>query len=275
MSNTVSSRPTSTRTTGTPLTGGSPAGANPVRPPNTIDGETLPLRVEDETPEFDAVDALSRLLLGGAADLSDILLKLLEDWETQVVERHAAAIVAEEEDLGDILRYLLIGTAIQSQRQVRSSTKTAGSWLLGAANMTLSVTRPVTQSRLFAPARRTAGAMTGRLEDRIADLVRLGRAEEFAGRLMAEVALQDSIDWTMDYVAQNPEIRDLVEQQALGFTEEIAVGVRSRSITADNIIENMLRKILGRTPRADLPGPPEPVERLEQHFNTLERGRLK
>ena len=106
-------------------------------------------------PEFDSVDAMTRLLLGGAADLSDLFLKILENWEADVVRpSESATIVEQEEDIGDILRYLMIGLAFQSQRQVRSTTKTVGSWLLGAADTTLSITRPVRNSWLFSPARR-------------------------------------------------------------------------------------------------------------------------
>lgn len=243
--------------------------------PSTIDGETLPLRAEPTEHEFDSVDAVTRLLLGGAADLSDLFLQLLEDWQANIVERETATIVEEEEDIGDILRYLMIGLAFQSQRQVRSTTKTVGSWLLGAADTTLSITRPVRHSWLFSPARRVTDAVSGRLEDSIAELVRTGRSEEFVGRLMAETALQESVDWVMDYIAHNPEIRDLVQQQALGFTEEITVGVRARSVSADNLLDGLLRKLFGRTARPDLPGPPTEVQQLEERYNRLQRGTLE
>jgi hypothetical protein len=238
-------------------------------PPNTIDGETLPLRPKSSEHDFDATDAIARLLVGGGADLSDVFLRLLEAWESQVLDQHQATIVEEEEDLGDILRYLLIGIAFQSQRQVRSTAGTVGSWLLGAANTTAAVTGPIRRSWLLAPARRTAGAITNRLEDHIADLVSEGRAEEFVGRLMAETALQDSVSWVMDYIAENPEIRDLVQTQAIGFTEEIAIGVRERSITADNVLDGLLRKLFRRTPRSELPGPPQEVQEREEEFDRL------
>ena len=111
-------RPQSAQTTGTNST---PMSA-------TIDGEMLPLRVEVPDPEFDSIDAVARLLLGGAADLSDLFLKLVEHWEGTVVAQHEATLVEEEEDLGDIVRYLLIGLAFQSQRQARSTAERG--WLL-------------------------------------------------------------------------------------------------------------------------------------------------
>ena len=252
-----------------------PHAATLVRPPSTIDGETLPLRDDSDLPEFDSIDAMTRLLLGGAADFSDLFLQILEKWEEDVVNRQTATIVEQEEDVGDILRYLIIGLAFQSQRQVRSTTKTVGSWLLGAADTTLSITRPVRNSWLFSPARRVTNSVTSRLEDNISELVRTGRSEEFMGRLMAETALVESVDWVMDYIAHNPQIRDLVQQQALGFTEEISVAVRARSVSADNIIDGVLRKLLRRTPRTDLPGPPAEVRQLEERYNRLQQSTLE
>ena len=81
------------------------------------------------------------------------------------------------------------------------------------------------------------------------------------GRLVAEEALQESVDWVMGYIAQDPAVRALVQQQAIGFSEEVTVGARERMITGDNILEGVVRRILGRKPRAELPGPPDEVQK--------------
>ena len=226
----------------------------------TIDGETLPLRIENETLDYDTIDALFRLLVGGSAELTDLLVSQLEQWQTDVLSRPNAKIIEEEEDVGDIVRYLLIGVAFESQRQVRSSATTVGSWLLKSVGTSVSLARPITQSRLFSPIRKSADAVAGRVETRIGELVSTGRSEEFVGRLVADEALLETYDWAIDYFAQNPEIRELVTEQAMGFTEEFTIGARERAITSDNIVENLLRRLLRRTPRADLPGPPAIIQ---------------
>jgi hypothetical protein len=228
--------------------------------PIVIDGEKLPVREADAVIDFDPIDALVRLLVGGSAELSDLLLQQLEQWESNIATRQEAIVIEESEDIGDLVRYLLIGLAFESQRQFRSSVGDAGSWLLGAASNTIAVTRPVTRSRIFSPARRGLNAFNGRVESELTRLVRIGRSEEFVGRLVAEEAAQESIDWLLDYLAKKPEIRDLVQQQSIGFAEEVAVGTRARAITADNMLESIFRRLLGRTPRASLPGPPEVVQ---------------
>ena len=241
-------------------------------PPNTIDGEMLPVRDDGSRDEFDAVDTLTRLIVGGVVDASDLTVKLLEHWNDMVLEQHEATINVDEEDAGDILRYLLIGLVFEGQHVVRSSLRTAGSMAVDAAGTAATITRPIRNSWLFSPVRKTTEAVTSRLDSRIEDLVSNGRTEEFIGRLLPEQALQDSVDWTVDYIAQNPQVRDLVQQQALGFTEEITIGVRERTITADNLFDGLLRKLFRRTSRADLPGPPEEVKQLEKQYNQMERG---
>ena len=246
-------------------------GVEPAPSTTMIDGETLPIRTDSEVADFDTIDALSRLVVGGAVDISELLAKLLEHWESEIAERHEATIVENEEDLGDILRYLIVGMIFEGQHAVRGATKSAGSLMAGAIGFSVSVSKPIRNSWLFSPLRRTTNAVTERLEDRIADLVRTGRSEEFVGRLMAEGALAETVDWVMEYFAHDPQIRELVQQQALGFSEEITIGTRERTITADNAFDTLLRKILRRTPRKDLPGPPVEVQRLEESFNQRER----
>lgn len=227
----------------------------------------MPVLSEDAVPDFDAIDALARLLVGGTAELSDILLQQLEQWESDVASRHGATLIEDEEDAGDIVRYLLVGLFFDSQHRVRKSMGRAGSWLLGAMGTASTVTGPITRSRLFSPARRSVSVASGRLESEFARLVRIGRTEEFVGRLVAEEALQETVDWVMDYVAQNPQIRDLVEQQAVGFADEVTVGARERMITGDSILEGVFRRLFGRTSRDELPGPPAVVQQVSESMS--------
>ncbi len=238
----------------------------------TIDGEFLPVREDVHAPEFDAIDTLSRLLVGGTVDVTDISVRLLERWHGEVVERNQATIVDEEEDPSDILRYLLIGLLFESQHAVRGSLRSASSVVVGAASVTASVTRTFRDSFLFSPFRSTADKATRALEDRIIEMVQKGRNEEFVGKLMAENALLETVDWVLGYIADEPAVRDLVEQQALGFTDEVTIGVRERAITADSTVEVLLRKLFRRKPREFLPGPPEAVKEAERRHDRLEQG---
>lgn len=146
---------------------------------------------------------------------------------------------------------------------------------MGAAGLTATVTRPVRNSFLFAPLQRRTDRVAEALEDRILSLIQTGRSQEQIGRLMAEDAVSESIESVFDYIAHNPQIRDLVQEQALGFTGEITVGTREALLTVDSAFDNLLRKIFRRKPRADLKGPPEAVMKLEQHYNYQEQGRAK
>ena len=72
---------------------------------------------------------------------------------------------------------------------------------------------------------------------------------------------QQIIDEFINQLAENPELQELVTQQSLGLASEARDEVRERTVTADNIMENLVRRILRRTPRAELPEPPPEVQR--------------
>jgi len=63
----------------------------------------------------------------------------------------------------------------------------------------------------------------------------------------------------IDHLAENPEIRELVAQQSMGMAEDIVDGVRARTVSADTLIERVVRGLLNRPPREQLPAPNEEV----------------
>ncbi len=64
------------------------------------------------------------------------------------------------------------------------------------------------------------------------------------------------------YLNANPEqVQNLVQGQTIGMTTEIMNEVRARAVTADSTLEMIVRRILGRKQREDLPLPPPEVQR--------------
>jgi hypothetical protein len=84
-----------------------------------------------------------------------------------------------------------------------------------------------------------AGARVNRWAER-------GWVEEQHGRRMARQASVSVVDELLDYMARNPEVRELIEQQATSMAG-VAVGeVRGRSETADLWIERLAHRVLRR-----------------------------
>jgi hypothetical protein len=73
-------------------------------------------------------------------------------------------------------------------------------------------------------------------------------------RLLEETVqrlLQTEELWLMvDEIARSPAVADAIQRQSIGFADEVAGGVRSRSRRIDDRIESGARRVFGRKPRA-------------------------
>jgi len=74
------------------------------------------------------------------------------------------------------------------------------------------------------------------------------------------VAINETVDDTIGSFADNPEIQQLITTQTTGLVEEIVEEVRERTVGADLFLEGIVRMILRRKPRYQLPSPPLAVQ---------------
>jgi hypothetical protein len=70
--------------------------------------------------------------------------------------------------------------------------------------------------------------------------------EEQQSRQMAQEAVVGVIDELLDYMARNPEVRQLIEQQGMSMADSAVGEVRERTATADMWIERIARSLLHR-----------------------------
>jgi hypothetical protein len=89
-----------------------------------------------------------------------------------------------------------------------------------------------------------------------------GELEDQKGRALAMGTLAAMIIEVMDEIAQNPQmlefVEDLLGQQGKGMASSMMDNARSVTLTADDAADGLLRWLLRRKPRRDLP--PSPVE---------------
>jgi hypothetical protein len=105
------------------------------------------------------------------------------------------------------------------------------------------------------------------------ELERLVQAQ--AQSLLDELAEDPSLstvirqqgDRYVDHLHDHPEaVQDLVRGQSVGLAEEVANSVRRRTVSADDLLERIVRAVLRRPPRGDLPDPPpEVLEQAQPH----------
>ena len=113
-----------------------------------------------------------------------------------------------------------------------------------------------------------------------ARIIREGQLEEQQGRVLATGTIGTLTLEVMDEIAGNPEmqefVQDLIGQQGVGMATSIMDNARSVTLTADEGGEALVRWLLRRTPRRELPPSPvqgqrqtmyEPTARVEQEVS--------
>jgi len=63
------------------------------------------------------------------------------------------------------------------------------------------------------------------------------------------------VDDVIDYLADKPEVQDLIAGQTTGLAGEVLSEVRERTVSGDSFLEGIVRAVLRKSPRAELPPP--------------------
>ena len=223
-----------------------------VPPKRILIGKRHPARPNQE--RLEAMQTGLRFLVGGVLEGVDELNRRLKVAQAELkAETAAITTVDPEETELDRLRYALIGAMVQTPEVVHQGLATANRVSRKATDLIAKVTNPLTSSWVMRPARRRYERFVSRGEARYQRLLDRGRAEEQSGRALVRRTTANGIDELLDYLAQKPEIRALVQQQSIGMADEMMGEIRDRSATADALAERIARAILRRPQREALP----------------------
>ncbi len=204
------------------------------------------------------------LALGGdeaARRLQEMQRKLDEDptlWNAQGL--------TEQKSFRRRAWHLGVGLTKRGQRRLRKGIRQSYDLSLRAMNRVSSAPGARGAGLLTRPVRRPLEAQVLRWRREAALIQQEGELEELQGRALATGTLGALILEIMDEVATNPElldfVQDLLSQQGKGMASSIMDNTRSVTLTADDTADALLRWLLRRTPRRDLP--PSPVEGQRQ-----------
>ncbi len=231
---------------------------------------------------FDALRSTTRLLVGLALIGGDELLKRLQQLEQNISATPLdTAQLADQirtsptgQYIPDEIRYALIGLAFEVQDQVRVQTPR----MLAAADQIINdVTRPaqsvLNRLPIVGSLSRSLGlqydAMQKRGEDRLKRWITIGQREEARSRVLADRTFTRIVDDVIDYLADKPEVQDLIAGQTTGLAGEVLDEVRERTVSGDSFLEGIVRAVLRKAPRAELP--PPPVEIRQSAIKVPER----
>ena len=234
------------------------------------------------TSLFNSLRSITRLMIGSVGLGIDEFQRHLSSWDEEyqysqiqnepsnylpstIENKDKITVIPYEEIESDQpsndLRFTLIGLLFEAQDKFNSRLQTvsrAGSLI---NNITAPIVRPLTRSWLIPPLRRRYDALVERGEDELNRWTTLGRSEYIRSRAMTQTAVESTYQETIDTLANDPEIQELIQTQGIGLAGEVVDELRERSVSADNFLDGFVRAILRRTPRSELPPPPEDVQK--------------
>ncbi|GAB4405032.1 MAG: hypothetical protein OHK0052_27280 [Anaerolineales bacterium] len=219
---------------------------------------------------FGRLRSLTRLVVGGALLGLERLQNNLDDWEQDplVVDetrpRDAASLAALPDSrkpplnpLGDAAplpkeRAALVGLLFEVEDHLQDSLAFGSRMLNLVGRVVQPLARPALENKWI-------NRLAARGEAEVARWQARGSLESAAGKQLAQTALENTVDAYIVSLTNNPEVRELVQTQSTSLANEAIEEVRERAVSADKLLEGMLRSLLRRTPRKFLPPPPVEV----------------
>ena len=209
---------------------------------------------QDEAFEFEVLEAVTRLLIGGTLEGSSELIKRLQVWEQETaVSRQPTAPTTTEESNITQVRYALIGALFNAESNLK---KKQLPFLKKTTQLTMnritSILSPATNNRVAHAFDKQLNEWSQRGENIVNGWIENGRTEEAHSRTLARHGTTESIDEIINLLAENKELQNLIAEQGTGIATEALDQARERTVTADDIAERFVRTILRRPPRETL-----------------------
>lgn len=218
--------------------------------------------------EYDDLQLLGQFLVGLAYIGSDELLSRLRAIGPAVaadIEAYASTMPGDE-TMGEILSYLALGALLRGQRRMARRvrrgldlSKRAAGWALGTVDRLTRnpLTRPIREP---VERRMWAALLEGQ------QVIIEGRREAQTSRLLAGRTVEEIVDDVVAAMVENLElmasVQRLVRQQSASLTGTVVTNTRQLTISADDVAEGIVRRLLRRGPRPAL-SPPSGVPTID------------
>jgi hypothetical protein len=164
-------------------------------------------------------------------------------------------------------RYALIGMLFTARDRLIAGADRLDAVQRSLARRTGRFTRPIRQSILLRPFQDGYDQLARRGEQEVNQWIEIGKREAVHSREIADATFHSTVDDSIEYLAQNPEVKELVQLQSTGLADEAVEEIRERAVSADNLIEGMVRHFLRRLPRYEIPPPPDDVRRHAERLH--------
>jgi hypothetical protein len=215
--------------------------------------------------ERDSIDLALRFLVGLLALGGDEAARRLQEMQRRLDEDPtlwSSEAPAGRKTLRRQTWHLGVGLMRRGQKRLRRGIRQGYDLSLRAMDRVSSTPDRWGAGRLTRPVRKPIEARLVQWRKEATLIEIEGEIEEQKGRALATGTLAALTLEIMDDVAANPEllafVQDLLSQQGRGMATSVVDNTRSVGLTADDAADALLRWLLRRTPRRELP--PSPVE---------------
>ena len=228
--------------------------------PAVIPDELQPEPIPD-SETLKAVQSVTRLVVGGAIEGTTELVRRIKAVETAVYAEQdedddANTVESElvvDETTAQVIRYAFIGFIFESQQAIYRRLPRWKRMAKLGINLTRLALDPFMNNRVGNSVQSQVDNWATRGESLVSRWTSRGRQEENVSRLIARYITEDTIDDFISQLAENPEVTELVTQQSVGLASEVIDEVREQTVTADTLVERMVRSVLRRPVRQEDP----------------------
>jgi hypothetical protein len=244
--------------------------------------------MSQQDPDFQPLRSLTRLAFGGLLMAHEELTHQMRRWEQENRRQRTEqrqhtlpsgggdegadagttrpALPAPDDTPAEQVRYALVGLLFETQERIAQAQRNPGPFDKLAASLLQTIdTNPALE-----PLRRQMDTLVTRGETEVNRWIARGRTEEMYSRQFVDTALQRSFESSIHGVVQHAEVREMIHEQGAGLADELVEEVREHAVSTDDYLERLVRKYLKRTPRENLPEPPESVRLRAMHMRLPE-----
>ena len=215
--------------------------------------EIITYSTKKSAPRIGTVRMMMRLALGGAVIGREELKRRFQEAQSETFV--SAATLNQEtpiESEADRARYAAIGAMAKSSDALRRRITALGRMSNRTFGRLTRTFDPLTNSRLLSPFRRQYRRYADHGDKVVSEWIAAGRREEYLSRQLAQDTTIEAIEETLDYLAESPELDELVQEQSGDYIEDIFEDVQesasnSTLILADWFSSTILRRPSQRT----------------------------
>ena len=216
---------------------------------------------KDSPPRVGTVRMMIRLMLGRAVIGREELKRRFQMKQSEIaIPGSALNEVTPIESETDRMRYAAIGAMSRSGDSFKRSISTLERLSNKTFGMFSRAASPVTESRLMGPFRRRYQRYVDQGEKTFGGWVAAGRREEYLSRQLAKDTATESIEEVLDYLAESPEMDELVQQQSADLIEDVFEDVGERTSSTAMILVDWFSGMAFRRPRSKVEKDSDPKE---------------